>query len=80
MNYINMKNNTTPLFSKQNYMILLVSLALIALSFFLMGGVTNSDPTQFNEDIYSFRRIHLAPTVFFIGIGVAIFSIFKKSK
>lgn len=80
MNYINMKNNITPLFSKQNYMLLLVSLALIALSFFLMGGVSNSDPTQFNEDIYSFRRIHLAPTVFFIGIGVAIFSIFKKSK
>lgn len=80
MNYINMKNNTTPLFSKQNYMILLVSLALIALSFFLMGGVSNSDPTQFNEDIYSFRRIHLAPTLFFIGIGVAIFSIFKKTK
>lgn len=75
-----MKNNTTPLFSKQNYMILLVSLALIALSFFLMGGVSNSDPTQFNEDIYSFRRIHLAPTLFFIGIGVAIFSIFKKTK
>lgn len=80
MNYINMKNNTTPLFSKQNYMILLVSLALIALSFFLMGGVSNSNPTQFNEDIYSFRRIHLAPTLFFIGIGVAIFSIFKKTK
>lgn len=75
-----MKNNITPLFSKQNYMLLLVSLALIALSFFLMGGVSNSDPTQFNEDIYSFRRIHLAPTLFFIGIGVAIFSIFKKSK
>lgn len=77
-----MKDNTnnTPLFSKQNYIILLVSLALIALSFFLMGGATNADPTQFNEDIYSFRRIHLAPTVFFIGIGVAIYAIFKKSK
>lgn len=61
-------------------MLLFVSLAIITLSFILMGGASNDDPTQFNEEIYSFRRIHLAPTLFFIGIGVAIFSIFKKTK
>ncbi len=43
-----------------------------------MSGASNDDPTQFNEAIYSFRRIHLAPTLFFVGIGVAIYSIFKK--
>ncbi|MDR2221998.1 MAG: DUF3098 domain-containing protein [Flavobacteriaceae bacterium] len=67
-------------FTKQNYMLLFVSLAIITLSFILMGGASNDDPTQFNEEIYSFRRIHLAPALFFIGIGVAIFSIFKKTK
>jgi len=78
-----MKKDNNPsgfLFSKQNYTLLLVSFAIIALSFILMGGASNDDPTKFNEDIYSFRRIHLAPTVFFIGIGVAIYSIFKKDK
>lgn len=68
----------TLLFSKKNYIILLVSIALVALSFFLMAGATNDVPTEFNEDIYSFRRIHLAPTVFFIAMGVAIYAIFKK--
>ncbi|MDR0229774.1 MAG: DUF3098 domain-containing protein [Flavobacteriaceae bacterium] len=67
-------------FAKQNYILLLVSLAIITLSFILMGGASNDDITQFNEDIYSFRRIHLAPTLFFVGIGVAIYSIFKKNK
>ncbi|EHQ43085.1 MULTISPECIES: DUF3098 domain-containing protein [Myroides] len=78
-----MKKDNNPsgfLFSKQNYTLLLVSFAIIALSFILMGGASNDDPTQFNEAIYSFRRIHLAPAVFFIGIGVAIYSIFKKDK
>ncbi|MHC5200731.1 DUF3098 domain-containing protein [Myroides sp. LJL119] len=66
------------LFHKKNYIILLVSLAIIALSFILMSGSANDDPAQFNEDIYSFRRIHLAPTVFFIGIATAIYAVFKK--
>lgn len=71
-------NNNTVLFTKKNYTLLIISLVVIALSFFLMAGATNDDPTQFNEDIYSFRRIHLAPTLFFIGIGLAVYSIFKK--
>ncbi|WP_133712005.1 DUF3098 domain-containing protein [Myroides indicus] len=78
-----MKNNSeknTFLFNKKNYLILFISLAVIALSFFLMGGAHNDDPTQFNEDIFSFRRIHLAPTVFFIGIGIAIYAIFKNTE
>ena len=72
------QNQNVLLFTKKNYIILLVSIALIALSFFLMAGATNDVPTEFNEDIYSFRRIHLAPTVFFIGIGVAVYAISKK--
>ncbi|SHL98761.1 DUF3098 domain-containing protein [Myroides odoratimimus] len=72
------QNQNVLLFTKKNYIILLVSIALIALSFFLMAGATNDVPTEFNEDIYSFKRIHLAPTVFFIGIGVAVYAIFKK--
>ncbi|KZE75979.1 DUF3098 domain-containing protein [Myroides marinus] len=72
------QNKNVLLFAKKNYIILLISIALIALSFILMAGATNDVPTEFNEDIYSFRRIHLAPTVFFIGIGVAIYAIFKN--
>ncbi len=73
------KNNNGFVFTKKNYILLGISLGIIALSFLLMGGATNDDPTQFNEAIYSFRRIRLAPMVFFIGIGVAVYSIFKKT-
>lgn len=73
------KNNNGFVFTKKNYILLGISLGIIALSFLLMGGATNDDPSQFNEAIYSFRRIRLAPMLFFIGIGVAVYSIFKKT-
>ena len=40
----------------------------------------SDDPNVFNEDVFSFRRIRLAPTVVLIGFGITIYSIFKKSK
>ena len=79
-----MKNeNNKPefLFDTINYKILLIGIAVIALGFFLMSGGGSEDPNVFNEDeLFSFRRIRLAPTVVFIGFGVVIYSIFKKEK
>jgi hypothetical protein len=78
-----MKNNEQKpdfLFDKVNYKILLIGIAVIALGFILMSGGGSDDPKVFNEDIFSFRRIHLAPTLVLIGFGITIYSIFKKSK
>ena len=68
------------LFSATNYKILIIGLVLIALGFILMSGGANENPNVFNEDVYSFRRIRLAPTVVLIGFGITIYSILKKSK
>ena len=68
------------LFEKVNYKILLIGIAVIALGFILMSGGGSDDPNVFNEDVFSFRRIRLAPTVVLIGFGITIYSIFKKSK
>jgi Protein of unknown function (DUF3098) len=73
----NNKNNF--LFEKVNYKFLLIGLGIIALGFILMAGGGSDDPKVFNEDIFSFRRIRLAPTVVLTGFGVVIYSIFKKS-
>jgi len=73
-----MKNNF--LFSKNNYIILLAGIILIALGFILMAGGKSHDPNVFNEEVFSFRRIRLAPTVIFIGFGVCIYSIFYTPK
>jgi hypothetical protein len=78
-----MKENTKQpefLFSASNYKILIVGLVVIALGFILMSGGANENPNVFNEDVYSFRRIRLAPTVVLIGFGITIYSILKKSK
>lgn len=78
-----MKNNeqtTDFLFDKINYKFLLIGIGVIALGFILMSGGGSDNPKVFNEDVFSFRRIHLAPTVVLIGFGITIYSIFKKTK
>ncbi|MFD2908835.1 DUF3098 domain-containing protein [Flavobacterium ardleyense] len=76
-----MKNdNNKPefLFSTLNYKILLIGLGVIALGFILMSGGGSQDPNVFNEEIFNFRRIRLAPTVVLIGFGITIYSILKN--
>ncbi|TDO84238.1 DUF3098 family protein [Flavobacterium chryseum] len=68
------------LFDTINYKILLIGIGVIALGFILMSGGGSDNPNVFNEDVFSFRRIRLAPTTVLIGFGITIYSIFKKSK
>lgn len=79
---IKMENNNKPefLFDKLNYKILLIGLAVIALGFILMSGGGSEDPNVFNEEIFSFRRIRLAPAVVLLGFGITIYSILKNPK
>ncbi|UJH66179.1 DUF3098 domain-containing protein [Allomuricauda sp. SCSIO 65647] len=71
-------------FQKKNYIFLFIGLGLIALGFILMSGGGSDDPNVFNEDIYNFRRIRLAPTLVLIGLGIQIYAILlnpnKKKK
>lgn len=68
------------LFENINYKILLIGIALIGLGFLLMSGGGSDDPKVFNESIFNFRRIRLAPTVVLIGFSVVFYSIFKNPK
>ena len=68
------------LFEKVNYKILLVGIAVIALGFILMSGGGSDDPNVFNEAIFNFRRIRLAPTTVVIGFGITIYAIIKNPK
>ncbi len=67
-------------FGKENYRLMLIGLALIALGFILMIGGGSKDPSQFNPDIFSFRRITLAPILVLAGYVVEIFAIMKNPK
>ncbi|AYN69422.1 DUF3098 domain-containing protein [Euzebyella marina] len=72
------------IFQKKNYTFMFIGVAFIALGFILMSGGGSDDPNVFNEDIYSFRRIRLAPTLVLIGLGIEIYAILlnphKKKK
>ena len=68
------------LFDKINYRILLIGIGVITLGFILMAGGGSEDPTVFNEDIFNFRRIRLAPTTVLIGFGITVYAILKNPK
>lgn len=77
-----MEKNNKPefLFDTINYKILWVGLAVIALGFLLMSGGGSEDPAVFNEVVFSFRRIRLAPAMVLLGFGITIYSILKNPK
>jgi uncharacterized membrane protein len=70
------------MFSKENYIWMLVGLLVIALGMFLMsGGRSNTDPTVFNKEaVYSSTRITVAPILILAGLVLEIYAIFKKPK
>jgi len=67
--------------SKENYVLLAIGFALIIIGFLLMIGGRSNDPNVFNEEeLYSFRRITLAPLVVLFGFLFEIYAIMKKPK
>jgi len=67
------KNNFV--FGKKNYKFMLIGLGFIALGFILMAGGGSDDPNVFDESIFNWRRIRLAPTLVLIGFGIEVFAI-----
>ena len=66
---------------KENFMWMLIGVAIIALGMLLMAGGKSSNPAEFHQDeVYSTRRITIAPLLIIIGLGVEVFAIFKKPK
>lgn len=68
------KNNAF-IFERKNYVFMLIGAAFIALGFILMAGGGSDDPNVFNPDIYSWRRIRLAPAFILIGFGFEVYAI-----
>ena len=68
------------LFGKRNYKFMLIGIFFIALGFILMSGGGSEDPNIFNEEIYNFRRIRLAPILVIIGFIIEVYAILTKSE
>ena len=75
----NKTNNS--IFTRDNYRWMLIGIIVIAIGMFLMSGGASKDPNVFNKDeVYSFRRITLAPILIMAGLVLEIYAIFKRPK
>lgn len=63
-----------------NYLFLAVGFIIIIIGFLLMVGGKSEDPAVFSEEIFSFRRITLAPIVVLAGFAFEIWAIMRKPK
>ena len=68
------------LFERSNYIILVISILIISLGYFIMSGGGSQNPLIFNDEIYNFRRIRLAPLLVILGFALALFSIIYRKR
>ena len=66
-------------FDKVNFILIAVGMLVVILGFILMSG-GGSDETTFSADIFSARRIKVAPVVCFLGFISIIYAIIRKPK
>lgn len=64
-------------FDKTNFILLGIGMVVIIIGFLLMTG-PGSNETMFEPDIFSARRIKVAPVVCFLGFVFMIYGILRK--
>ncbi len=75
------KKNVGAIFMKENILWMIAGAIIIAIGFLLMAGGRSEDPNAFNDnEVYSFRRITLAPIFILAGLIVEIYAIFRNPK
>jgi hypothetical protein len=67
-------------FGKENYVLMLLGIAVIILGYILMAGGGSDDPNVFNPEIFSTRRLTVAPILIMLGFVIEIFAILRKTK
>lgn len=73
----NENDNKMPLTMK-NYALIAIGVVIIILGFVLMAGGDAATAEEFNQNIFSFRRITLAPIVVIAGFAFEIYAILKR--
>ena len=66
---------------KKNYVFIIIGCLVVILGFILMSGGGSENPNVFQEEeLFSFRRITLAPFMVMLGYGVVLYGIMKKQQ
>lgn len=66
-------------FDKTNFLLLAIGMVVVIIGFLLMTG-PSSTPTHFEPDIFSVRRIKVAPVVCLLGFVFMIYAVLRKPK
>lgn len=66
--------------SARNYILIAIGFAIVVFGFILMTGSGSQDPNVFNDNIFSFRRITLAPFIVVAGFALVFYAIIKKPR
>ena len=66
-------------FDRLNYILLAVGMAVVIIGFLLMSGSGSTD-TNYNPDIFSARRIKVAPVVCLLGFVSMIYAVVRRPK
>ena len=66
-------------FDKTNFILLAVGMAVVIVGFLLMAGSASTD-TAYEPDIFSARRIKVAPVVCLLGFVSMIYAVIRKPK
>jgi len=74
------KNEGAFALGRENYKLILIGIAIIIIGFALMSGGGSNDPNVFSKDVFSFRRITLAPGVVLFGFLFEIYAIMHKPR
>lgn len=67
-------------FGKENFILVAIAVLLIIVGFALMSGGGSADGVTFNPEIFSARRIVVAPAVTMVGFILMVYGIVKNSK
>ena len=67
-------------FGKENFILIAVAVVFITIGFMLMSGGSSPDGVSFNPEIFSTRRIVVAPIVTVFGFALVVVGILKKPK
>lgn len=77
-NKISDKNDAAMPLTMRNYLLMLVGAVVIVVGFVLMAGGGEATPEEFSYEIFSWRRITLAPILVVAGFAFEIYAILKR--
>ncbi len=67
-------------FTKKNYTLLAAGILLLIIGYLTLSGGGSKDPNQFSYDLFSARRMVVAPIILILGYGIVAYGILLKDK